>query len=125
MLIGRLVYGMEYGEPLSMILFSLGIFPPFGFRHSLLCLQPNSRQSAQKRHGYELESDDRVVGRQKKQGCGNGTCNPEVSGCRTDDAAGDKCAIYLIIYSIISLTELPARTSVPRRYTARLQAHCS
>ena len=42
-------------------------------------------------------------GQQKKQGCGNGTCNPEVSGCRTDDAAGDKCAIYLIIYIALSL----------------------
>lgn len=98
MLIERLVYGMEYGGPLSMSQFSFGIFPLFGFRHSLLCLQPNSKQSAQKRHGYELESDDRFWGQQKKQGCGNGTCNPEVSGCRTDGAAGDKCAIYLIIY---------------------------
>ena len=103
MLIGRLVYRMEYGEPLSMSQFSFGIFPLFGFRHSLLCLQPNSKQSAQKRHGYELECDDRFWGQQKKQGCGNVTCNPEVSGCRTDDAAGDKCAIYLIIYIALSL----------------------
>lgn len=125
MLIGRRVYRMEYGEPLSMSQFSFGIFPLFVYRHSLPCLQSIPRQSAQKRHGYELESDDRFGGQQKKQGCGNGTCNPEVSGCRTDDAAGDKCAIYLIIYSIISWTELPARTSVPRRCTARLQAHCS
>lgn len=46
---------------------------------------------------------DFFAGQQKKQGCGNGTCNPEVSGCRTDDAAGDKCAIYLIIYIALSL----------------------
>ena len=59
MLIGRLVYRMEYGEPLSMSQFSFGIFPLFVFRHSLLCLQSIPRQSAQKRHGYELESDDR------------------------------------------------------------------
>ena len=52
MLIERLVYRMEYGEPLSMSQFSFGIFPLFEFRHSLLCLQPNSKQSAQKRHGY-------------------------------------------------------------------------
>lgn len=103
MLIGRLVYRMEYGEPLSMSQFSFGIFPLFVFRHSLPCLQSIPRQSAQKRHGYELESEDRFGGQQKKQGCGNGTCNPEVSGCRTDDAAGDKCAIYLIIYIALSL----------------------
>ena len=47
MLIERLVYGMEYGGPLSMSQFSFGIFPLFGFRHRLLCLQPNSKQSAQ------------------------------------------------------------------------------
>lgn len=68
MLIGRLVYRMEYGEPLSMSQFSFGIFPLFVFRHSLPCLQSIPRQSAQKRHGYELESDDRFWGATKETG---------------------------------------------------------
>ena len=67
MLIGRLVYRMEYGEPLPMSQLSFGIFPLFGFRHSLLCLQPNSKQSAQERHGYDLESNA-ILGATKETG---------------------------------------------------------
>lgn len=40
MLIGRLVYRMEYCEPLPMSQFSFGIFPLFAFRHSCHVFNP-------------------------------------------------------------------------------------